>query len=98
MRFVPVDDVLVAVWPVRVRDFQAFAEATGLTRVPLEFTQEDTHPAVNVNWEDARAFCQWLTEREIKSEQLGEGQSYRMPTDAEWSVAAGGTGEGGATP
>jgi formylglycine-generating enzyme required for sulfatase activity len=98
MRFVPVGDVLVAVWPVRVRDFQAFAEATGITRVPLEFTQEDTHPAVNVNWEDARAFCQWLTEREIKSEQLGEGQSYRMPTDAEWSIAAGVTGEGGATP
>ena len=98
MRFVPAGDVLVAVWPTRVRDFQTFCEATGVVRAPLEFTQEDTHPAVNVNWEDARAFCQWLTEREIKAEQLGEGQSYRLPTDAEWSAAAGVVGEGGTTP
>ncbi len=98
MKFVPAGDVLVCVWPARVGDFQAFCEATGVTRMPLEFPQDATHPAVNVNWEDARAFCQWLTEREIKAEQLGEGQSYRLPTDAEWSIAAGVAGEGGATP
>jgi len=98
MRFVPVGDVLVCVWPVRVRDFRAFCEANARTPLPVDFSQDENHPAVRVNWEDARAFCQWLTESEVKSERLAEGQSYRLPTDAEWSAAAGIANETGATP
>ena len=45
------------------------------------FAQGDNHPAVNISWEDAKAFCRWLSEREKKP--------YRLPTDAEWSSAAG---------
>ncbi len=98
MKFVPVGDVLMSVWPVRVKDFQAFCAANARTPLPVDFVQDENHPAVRVNWEDARAFCQWLTEHEVKSERLAEGQSYRMPTDAEWSAAAGITAESGATP
>ena len=98
MRFVPVGDVLVSVWPVRVKDFKAFCEATARAPLQVDFSQDENHPAVRVNWEDARAFCQWLTEHEVKSERLAEGQSYRLPTDAEWSAAAGITAESGATP
>jgi formylglycine-generating enzyme required for sulfatase activity len=97
MRFVPVGEVLVSVWPVRVKDFQAFCDANARTRLPVDFSQEETHPVVRVNWEDARAFCQWLTETEVKAERLAERQAYRLPTDAEWSAAAGIT-ESGATP
>ena len=98
MKFVPVGDVLVSVWPTRVKDFQAFSEANARTPLPLDFSQDENHPAVRVNWEDARAFCQWLTESEVKSERLTEGQVYRLPTDAEWSTAAGIANESGATP
>ena len=98
MRFVPVGDVLVGIWPVRVRDYQAFCEASGRARLPVDFPQDETHPAVRVNQEDARAFCEWLTERELKSDSLGEGQAYRLPTDVEWSAAAGLPPEIGATP
>ncbi len=98
MRFVPVGEVLVAVWPVRVRDFKAFCDATGRTMLPVDFSQDEMHPVVRVNSEDARAFCQWLTETEVKAERLAEGQAYRLPTDAEWSIAAGIIGESGATP
>ena len=98
MRFVPVGEVLVSVWPVRVKDFQAFCEANARTRLPVDFTQDESHPVVRINWEDARAFCQWLTESEVKSERLAEGQAYRLPSDAEWSVAAGIANESGATP
>ena len=98
MRFVPVGEMLVCIWPTRVRDYQAFCEASGRARLPVDFPQDEMHPAVRVNREDARAFCEWLTERELKSDSLDEGQAYRLPTDAEWSAAAGLQPEAGATP
>ena len=36
-------------------------------------------PVLNVSWNDAIAFCKWLSER--------EGREYRLPTEAEWEYA-----------
>jgi formylglycine-generating enzyme required for sulfatase activity len=43
------------------------------------FPQTDQHPVLNVTWDDAVAFCQWLSEK--------EGRRYRLPTEAEWEYA-----------
>ena len=59
-----------------------------------DFPQDATHPVVRVNWEDATAFCEWLTQKEIAAGQLEEGQRYRLPTDLEWSIGAGLPDEG----
>jgi formylglycine-generating enzyme required for sulfatase activity len=53
------------------------------------FAQDGTHPVVGVSWDDAQAFCKWLTEKERKTGQLKAGQEYRLPKDWEWSVAVG---------
>src|SRR2546429_2737586 len=45
---------------------------TGLDR-------NDQLPVMNVTWNDAVAFCQWLSAK--------EGQNYRLPTEAEWEYA-----------
>ncbi len=62
------------------------------------FPQSPDHPVVGVSWEDARLFCEWLTTKERAEGGLTAAQIYRMPTDREWSEAAGLRAESGATP
>ena len=40
--------------------------------------QTDEHPVVNVTWNDATAFCDWLSEH---------GAPYDLPTAAQWEFA-----------
>ncbi|HWX21843.1 MAG TPA: bifunctional serine/threonine-protein kinase/formylglycine-generating enzyme family protein [Candidatus Binatia bacterium] len=53
------------------------------------FVQGPMHPVCGVNWGDAQAFCAWLTNKDRKEGKITSAQSYRLPTDAEWSVAVG---------
>lgn len=89
-------EVLVSIWETRRRDYQAFVEATGrewfgtVARTQEEgWNETPDHPAGQLSWEDAVAFCAWLTEKEHKTGAIPEGAVYRLPTDHEWSCAAG---------
>jgi len=98
MKFVPLGGIYISVWETRVQDYQAFCRATGRHYEPADFTQTATHPIVKVNWFDAVAFCKWLTDKERGENLIEDKQVYRLPTDLEWSVAAGLVNESGATP
>jgi len=95
MKFVPMEaagkKVFFCIHETRWKDFQAFAknepEIAGTAWenqtidgwTPTERLAE--HPVVRVDWDNAMAFCAWLSKKEKRI--------YRLPTDHEWSVAVG---------
>lgn len=91
MLFVPIPryKTLLSVIPVRVCDYEAFCRKRGIPSIAPDFPQGEDHPAVHVNWHEARAFCDWLTLREHDKGILPPELRYRLPTDAEWSAAVG---------
>lgn len=87
----------IGIYEVTVGEFAKFSADSGYRRdaKPLYFAQDSNHPVVNINLEDARAFCVWLTRKERKEKLLSNEQSYRLPTDREWDAAVGLTASSG---
>jgi len=55
---------------------------------PVE--QYMNHPVVNVSWNDAVSFCEWLTTTERTSSRIKRDQAYTLPTEAQWEYACRG--------
>ncbi|HWB60313.1 MAG TPA: SUMF1/EgtB/PvdO family nonheme iron enzyme [Chthoniobacteraceae bacterium] len=89
---VPGTKVLFGIWDTRVQDYRAYSEANpkadGKWKNP-GFKQKDDEPVVNITWSEAKAFCTWLTQKERQEGKITQDQEYRLPTDKEWSIAAG---------
>ncbi|MBC7979624.1 MAG: SUMF1/EgtB/PvdO family nonheme iron enzyme [Armatimonadetes bacterium] len=91
MKFAPMGpDMMVSVWETRVKDYSLFTDQleNRQTRRP-DFEQGPDHPVVYVSRDEAKAFCEWLTERERMEERIAQTHRYRLPTDVEWSRMAG---------
>ncbi|MFR0352191.1 SUMF1/EgtB/PvdO family nonheme iron enzyme [Streptomyces sediminimaris] len=90
----------IAAYPVTYSQYLTFLEATDGFCDPTwfvdlasrpdapghQFRRMSNHPAENVSWYDAVAFCRWLS---VKS-----GIEVRLPADWEWQLAVSGPGDG----
>ncbi len=97
MHFVPVSiagsdgdpKILFARLETTVAQYGAFLRANGRSPAQATFPQGEDHPVVNVTWNDAVEFSAWLTKTETAEKRIPPGTRYRLPTDHEWSCAAG---------
>ena len=79
---VRVSEFFISRTPVTWHDYARYRAALRLEG-PATPPGHDRHPVTQVSWDDAVAFCHWLS---------GPGWKYRLPTEAEWEKAARGTG------
>lgn len=95
----PVAGFLMAATETSVGEYRSFCEDTGRS-VPQEADDraQRQHPIDRVSREDAEAFCEWLTDLEREQGNVTERHRYRLPTDDEWSRAAGLPKERGTSP
>ncbi|MGH2521226.1 MAG: formylglycine-generating enzyme family protein [Anaerolineales bacterium] len=80
-------DYWIALTPVTNAQYREFVEATKRDWKP---SAPDDHPAVNVSWHDALAYCKWLTEKLQQKGEITANEAVRLPTEAEWEKAARG--------
>lgn len=91
MKFVPVPGttILMCIHETRKADYAVYAAKNANVNESwknpnyegIPVSTGDDHPVCNVSWEDAAAFCDWLSKKEQRR--------YRLPTDHEWSMAVG---------
>jgi len=75
-----VSDFYIGKYDVTNAQFRQFKPAHNSGAYEKLTLNDDKQPVVNVSWEDAQAFAKWLSKK--------TGQTYRLPTEAEWEYAA----------
>ena len=92
-----VNDFAISTHEITVAQFGEFASATGIDMAGCRaadqtgdsaavswlapgFSQSNNHPVTCVSWHDAQSYIAWLSTQ--------TGQSYRLPSEAEWEYTA----------
>jgi len=66
-------------YPVTFAEYDRYAEAVNVSKPEDQGWGRGKRPVIDVSWNDAVAYCQWLTAQ--------TGKTYRLPSEAEWEYA-----------
>jgi formylglycine-generating enzyme required for sulfatase activity len=81
-RTISIERFLISATEVTFDQYDAFCDATGTQKPDDNGWGRGARPVINVSYEDAAEFCEWLS---------GETRSgVRLPSEAEWVYAAQG--------
>ncbi|KAF5648442.1 ser thr phosphatase family [Fusarium tjaetaba] len=82
----------IGAFPVVNRDYGDFVRQTGRTWLSQDgydpYTQNE--PATDLTWYDARAYCQWLTQRWRETGKIKPSETVQLPSEPQWERAARG--------
>lgn len=76
---VELDSFAIGRYPVTFAEHDAFCEEKQWEKPDDAGWGRGQRPVIDVSWEDAVAYCNWLSQK--------TGQTYRLPTEAEWEYA-----------
>jgi gamma-glutamyl hercynylcysteine S-oxide synthase len=89
---ITLNDFRIGVYPVVNRDYLLFIQETGREWLSPDgqYPERSNAPATDLTWNDARAYCKWLTHRWRLSKKISPDEHVRLPTEPEWERASNG--------
>lgn len=77
---VTVSNFMISKFEVTFEQYDKFCEETGREKPTDAGWGRGTRPVINVSWQDAVAFTEWLSKK--------LGRKFRLPSEAQWEYAA----------
>jgi formylglycine-generating enzyme required for sulfatase activity len=82
-------DYWMARYLITNEQYEVYVKDRGIPHPVDGWEKKSDHPVVNVSWQMAVEYCQWLTG--VLASELSANLIFRLPTGAEWEKSARGT-------